>query len=107
MLTISGVDATVPDTSSQYANTFGLRAVPRHTDTRIVSGSTDSTPASSGSSLYLGNRQKHFSDSERGRLSNMVIRDPIQGNASVKGFDGKTGRLVSEPILYVDASADV
>ena len=107
MLTISGVDATVPDTSSQYANTFGLRAVPRHTDNRVVSGSTDSTQVSSGSSLYLGNRQKHFSDSERGHLSNMVIRDPIQGNASVKGFDGKTGRSVSQLLAYIDSPADV
>jgi hypothetical protein len=101
MLTYSGVDATVPDTSSQYANTFGLRAVPRYTDNRVVSGSTDatqsSTQSSSGPSLYLGNRQKHFSDSERGHMSNMVVRDPIQGNASIKGFDGKIGRSVSDP----------
>jgi len=101
MLISSGVDATVPDTSSHYANTFGSRAVPRHGDARVVSGSTDSTQvstqSSSNSSLYLGHGQKHFSDSERGHLSNMVIRDPIQGNASAKGFDGKTGRSVGQP----------
>jgi hypothetical protein len=37
----------------------------------------------------------------------MVIRDPIQGNASVKGFDGKTGRSVRRLRLYVDVPADV
>ena len=37
----------------------------------------------------------------------MVIRDPIQGNASVKGFDGMIGRPVSQIRSHVDLPANI
>jgi hypothetical protein len=93
----SGVDATVPDHSAYYGNTFGLRAVPRYGETdRVVSGGTDKTQSPSGSSvLLLGNKHKQFSDSEKGHLSNMVIKDPYQRFGTLRSADKSEQRQVS------------